>query len=72
LPVAVTPAIAAGTGLLGAFDIGATLWTYEDLELAMTDSHSDWFTKNLIAVRAEFRELLAVYFPKAFCRLAFA
>ncbi|MDR7496831.1 MAG: phage major capsid protein [Armatimonadota bacterium] len=72
LPVVTTPAIAAGTGLLGAFDIGATLWTYEDLELAMTDSHADWFAKNLVAVRAEFRELLAVYFPKAFCQLAFS
>lgn len=66
VPVIVTPANAAGFALLGAFDIGATLWTYEALTLRTSDSHSDWFTKNIVAVLAEFRELLAVYFPAAF------
>lgn len=66
VPVIVTPANTAGFALLGAFDIGATLWTYEALTLRTSDSHSDWFTKNIVAVLAEFRELLAVYFPAAF------
>ena len=69
VPVVVTPAQAQGVGLLGAFDIGCTLWTYDDLTIRMTDSHEDWFKKNLIAILAEFRELLAVYFPGAFVEL---
>jgi hypothetical protein len=66
IPVIVTPANSAGNALMGAFDIGATLWTYEALTLRTSDSHSDWFTKNIVAILAEFRELLAVYFPAAF------
>lgn len=69
LPVIPTPAMTEGTGLVGAFDIGSTLWTYEDVTLRITDSHSDFFVKNLLAVLAEYRELLAVYFPKAFVKL---
>ncbi len=66
LPVVPTPAITQGTALVGAFDIGATIWTYEDVTLRITDSHADFFVKNLLAILAEFRELLAVYFPRAF------
>jgi len=71
IPVVVTPAITENTGLLAAFDIAATLWTYEDVTLRVTDSHSDWFIKNLLAVLAEFRELLATYFPKALLEITF-
>ncbi len=69
LPVVPTPAMTLGTALVGAFDIGATLWTYEDVTLRITDSHSDFFVKNLLAVLAEYRELLAVYFPRAFVQV---
>lgn len=69
VPVITTPAIAEGTALLGAWDIGATLWVLHGLTLRVTDSHSDWFIKNLLAVLAEFRELFAVYFPKAFVKI---
>lgn len=69
VPVVVTPAIPENTALLGAWDIGATLWVFHGLTLRVTDSHSDWFAKNLLAILAEFRELFAVYFPKAFCKI---
>lgn len=69
VPVVVTPAIAAGTGLMGAFDIGATLFTYEDVTLRISDSHASFFVQNLVAVLAEFRELLAIYYPAAFCKI---
>lgn len=71
LNVVPTPAIAAGTSLIGAFDIGCTLWTYEGFTLRVTDSHSDWFTKNLLAILGEQREIFAIYFPKAFVKLLF-
>lgn len=69
VPVIPTPAIAAGTGLMGAFDIAATLWSYEDVTLRVSDSHSDFFVKNLLAILAEFRELLAIYYPKGFVKI---
>lgn len=72
LPVIVTPAIAVNTALVGAFDIGATLWTYDDVTLRVSDSHSDFFVKNLLAVLAEMRELLAIYYPQAFVEVALA
>lgn len=37
-----------------------------DGQIFMTDSHSDWFTKNLIAILAESRLALAVTLPAAF------
>lgn len=72
VPVIVTPAKQAGSGLLGAWDIGSTLFTYDPVTLRMTDSHADFFIRNLIAVLAEFRELLAVHFPSAFCIVNFS
>lgn len=69
LPVVVTPAISAGTGLMGAFDVGATLFTYEDVTLRVSDSHASFFVQNLVAILAEFRELLAIYYPAAFCQV---
>ena len=66
VPVIVTPAITSGVALVGAFDIGATLWTYDDVTLRISDSHSDYFVKNLLAVLAEMRELLSIYYPQAF------
>lgn len=69
VPVVETSAIAAGTGLVGAFDIGATLWPYGTVEVSITDSHSDLFVQNKVAIRIEVRELLATYIPKAFCKI---
>jgi hypothetical protein len=36
------------------------------LRIDLTESHSHWFTKNLTAIRAEQRELLAVFKPLGF------
>lgn len=66
VPVVISPAISQGTALMGAFDIAATLWTYEDVQIRLSDSHLNFFVKNLVAVLAEMRELLAIYYPKAF------
>ena len=66
LPVAVTPAIAAGTALVGAFRTAAQIFRRGGLRVEASNSHSDFFTKNLIAIRAEERLALAVYRPSAF------
>jgi len=67
----VSPAIASGTALVGAFDVGSTLLIYEGLTVRMTDSHSDYFRRNLLAVLAEYRAMHPIYFTKAYCRIQF-
>ncbi|HZQ45543.1 MAG TPA: phage major capsid protein, partial [Verrucomicrobiae bacterium] len=68
-PVVVTTAIAAGTALVGAFQIGGELYYRTGLTLSMTNSDQDDFIKNLITVRAEIRAALAVVHPLAFCQV---
>lgn len=59
-------AVAAGTALVGAFRQGATVFQREPITILSSDSHSDFFVRNLIAVLAEERLGLAVFFPTAF------
>lgn len=61
-----TTRIAEGTGLVGAFRSAATLFYRSALEIAVSDSHSDYFVKNKLAIRAEIRVALACFRPAAF------
>lgn len=65
-PVAVTVAMTSGVALPGAFRSGAQLFRKGGLVTAASNSHSDFFTKNLTAIRAEERAALAVYRPGGF------
>ena len=67
VPVIVTNAINAGTAIVGAFREGATVWRKGGLSVEASNSHSDYFRKNLTAIRAEERLALTVYRPSAFC-----
>lgn len=66
LPVAVTPAIAAGKALVGAFKSAAQVFRKGGIRVEASNSHVDFFIKNLVAIRAEERLALAVYRPGAF------
>ena len=68
LPVAVTAAIPDDTGLVGAFNF-ATLWLREAAQILASDSHDDFFVKNLVAVLAELRAAFGVLLPAAFCKV---
>jgi HK97 family phage major capsid protein len=68
LMVDVTTAITANTALVGAFRLGAQVFYREGIRIEATNSNEDDFKKNLIALRCEMREALAVYRPKAFCK----
>jgi HK97 family phage major capsid protein len=65
-PVAVTPSIAVGTGLVGGFQMGAQEFTKGGVRVEVSNSHQDFFVKNLIAIRAEERLALCIYRPAAF------
>jgi HK97 family phage major capsid protein len=62
----VTQAIPAGTAAVGAFQAGATLFRKGGISVEATNSHEDFFTLNLVAIRAEERAALAVHRPSAF------
>lgn len=66
LPVAVTPAIPALTALVGAFGSASQVFRKGGIRVEASNSHQDFFIKNLVAIRAEERLALAVYRPGAF------
>jgi len=66
LPVAVTPAIVAASALVGAFQSAAQVFRKGGIRVEASNSHQDFFIKNLVAIRAEERLALAVYRPGAF------
>jgi HK97 family phage major capsid protein len=66
LPVAVSPAMAVGTGLVGSFKMAAQIFRHGGIRVEASNSHQDFFIKNLVAIRAEERLALCVYRPGAF------
>lgn len=66
IPVLVSTAITAGTAIVGAFAEGATLWRKGGLTVEASNSHSDYFRRNLTALRAEQRIALTIFRPAAF------
>jgi HK97 family phage major capsid protein len=63
-----TTLITQGTALVGAFARGATLWFREGIAVAATDSHSDWFLRNIVAIKADARCAFGVRRPAAFVK----
>lgn len=66
LPVVPTPAITSGNALVGAFRQAAQIFRKGGLRVEASNSHDDYFIRNLVAIRAEERLALAVYRPGAF------
>lgn len=65
LPRVVSEAVPAGTAICGDFR-RAVLWDREQANISVTDSHADFFIRNLIAVLAEERVAFGVVRPAAF------
>jgi HK97 family phage major capsid protein len=68
LPVAESPAAPEGTALVGALQ-AAVLWLREGTQVLASDSHEDFFTRNLVAVLAEMRAGFGVPTPAAFAEV---
>lgn len=62
----VTNAQPTGTAIVGAFREGATVWRKGGVSVEASNSHEDYFRKNLVALRAEERLALTVFRPLAF------
>jgi HK97 family phage major capsid protein len=65
LPIIETEAITPGRGLVGDFS-KAVLWDREQTTVTMTDSHADFFIRNMVAILAEERVAFGVVRPTAF------
>ncbi|WP_411102449.1 phage major capsid protein [Streptomyces sp. cmx-4-9] len=68
VPVIETEAVPAGTGYVGDFR-KAVLWDREQASIQMTDSHADFFVRNLVAILAEMRAAFGVLQPNAFVEI---
>lgn len=66
-----TPAVSQGTGLMGDFGRGARLFRKGGLRVDSSNSHDDYFRKNLIAIRGEVRSIVGVTYPEFFCEIEF-
>src|SRR5262245_5931933 len=62
----VSAAIPTDQALVGSFRRGAAIYRKGTIRIDVSNSHSDYFIKNLVAIRAEMREVLAVFKPSAF------
>jgi len=71
LKVVASTAIAEGTMLVGKFGGGdaAQIVSKQGVDLAVSDSHSDFFAKNQLAIRLTMRMGFVVYKPTAFCSI---
>ena len=71
LKVVPSTAIAEGTALVGKFGGGdaAQMVMRQGVDLAVSDSHSDFFAKNQLAIRLTMRMGFVVYKPTAFCSI---
>jgi HK97 family phage major capsid protein len=67
LPVIESETQAEGTALVGDFS-KAVIWDREQTTITATDSHADFFVRNLIAILAEERLAFAVTRPTAFVK----
>jgi HK97 family phage major capsid protein len=68
LSVVVTEAQTQNTALVGDFR-QAILWEREGVNVMVSDQHSDFFTRNLLAILAERRAAFGVLDPEAFCTI---
>ena len=68
LRVVVTEAMAENTALVGDFRF-AVRWAREGVSISVSDSHSDFFIRNLLAILAERRDAFGVLDIQAFCEI---
>lgn len=69
LPAVITTAETENTALLGDFQLYAEIFRRRGANIKVSDSHSDYFVKGKLAIRADKRLALAIYRAAAFCKV---
>jgi len=67
-PVVTSQAVTQGTGLLADWR-KAVLWDRERASIQVSDSHDDFFIRNMVAILAELRAAFGLIRPSAFCEV---
>jgi HK97 family phage major capsid protein len=70
IPVVSTNAMTLGSFLAGDFN-AAVIRERQQIQIAISNSHSDFFTRKLVAIRADLREALEIWRPSAFVKGTF-
>jgi HK97 family phage major capsid protein len=68
VPVVESQSIAQGTGLMGDFR-RAVMWDREAASIQVSDSHDDFFIRNMVAILAEMRAAFGLIRPSAFVQI---
>lgn len=71
MPIVETESVPVGTAFVGDFR-KAILWDREQATIQMTDSHLDFFVRNLVVILAEMRAAFGVIQPSAFVEVDLA
>ncbi|MEU3447246.1 phage major capsid protein [Streptomyces thermolilacinus] len=71
MPIVETESVPVGTAYVGDFR-KAILWDREQATIQMTDSHLDFFVRNLVVILAEMRAAFGVLQPNAFVEVDLA
>jgi HK97 family phage major capsid protein len=71
VPVIVSNAMTSGNFLLGDWTRGATIYDREQMDIRVSESHSDYFVRNGVAILAEERYGFGIELPKAYCKGSF-
>lgn len=69
LRVVVSEAQTENTALVGAFN-WAVRWAREGATISVSDSHMDFFTRNLLAILAERRDAFGILDVQAWCKVS--
>ena len=66
MPISDSTRMTTGEFLVGAFSLGAELFTQGNATVEISRSHASFFIQNMVAILAEMRALLAIYRETAF------
>lgn len=66
LPMAEAEVVDEGSGVVAAFN-RAIVWDREQAAISVSDSHNDFFIRNLVAILCELRAAFGITKPNAFC-----
>jgi HK97 family phage major capsid protein len=70
VPLVECQSMTEGTGLMGDFR-KCVVWDREESSIQVSDSHADFFIRNMLAILAEMRAAMGVIRPSAFIEVPF-